>query len=104
MGGGQLGRMFAIAAKQIGYQIAVLEPDLNCPARQFADYHIATAYTDETGLNELARVSAVVTTEFENVPAQSLEYLSKLVGVFPNPAAILIAQNRLAEKQFFNSL
>lgn len=102
IGGGQLGRMFAISAKQMGYKVALLEPDLNCPARQFADYHITTGYDDKTGLDELAKVSAVITTEFENVPATSLEYLEQSNPVYPSSKAILIAQNRLQEKDFFN--
>lgn len=103
MGGGQLGRMFAISAKQMGYKVAVLEPDKNCPAKHFADYHITTSYDNQKGLDQLAALSQVVTTEFENVPAQSLDYLATQVAVFPTAESILIAQNRLQEKAFFNN-
>lgn len=102
MGGGQLGRMFAISAKQMGYKVAVLESDPLCPAKQFADYHIVAKYDDQTALDELARLSDVITTEFENVPSTSLAYLNRSVPVFPSAASILVAQNRLDEKKFFN--
>ena len=68
LGGGQLGMMLATVAKQFGYNVAILEPDLNCPAARLADRHIATSYTDPDGLHQLAELCAVVTTEFENVP------------------------------------
>lgn len=102
LGGGQLGRMLAISAKQMGYKIAVLEPDPNCPAKQFADYYISSQYDDKAGLDKLAKLAAIVTTEFENVPAESLAYLAQFIPVYPSHSAILIAQNRLQEKQFFN--
>ena len=104
LGGGQLGRMFVIVARQMGYQVAVLEPDINCPAASLANYHIKTNYDDKNGLDELANISDVITIEFENVPADSLNYLANKVPVYPNSSAILIAQNRLKEKAFFNSL
>ncbi len=75
MGGGQLGRMFAHAAQAMGYKVAVLEPQADCPAGQVADKHIQAAYTDETALAELASLSVAVTTEFENVPAHSVPLL-----------------------------
>ena len=68
MGGGQLARMFAITAKQMGYKIAILEPDEMCPASYFADYHIKSSYTDIDGLTKLATLAAVITTEFEKTP------------------------------------
>ncbi len=104
IGGGQLGRMFSIAAKQMGYKVAILEPQKECPAYQFADYFIETKYEDKNGLDQLAKYSKVVTTEFENVPAQSLEYLGKYLPVYPDHRSVLICQNRLHEKQFFNQL
>lgn len=102
MGGGQLGRMFAISAKQFGYKVAVLEPDSNCPAKYFADHFINTAYDDKVGLDKLVSVANVITTEFENVPSKSLNYLNQFVPVYPSAKAILVAQNRLLEKKFFN--
>lgn len=102
MGGGQLGRMLAITAKQMGYKVAILDSAINCPASKFADYHIKTAFDDINGLNELALVADIITTEFENVPADSLKYLSQTVNIFPHYEAVKITQNRVLEKEFFN--
>ncbi|HTD06561.1 5-(carboxyamino)imidazole ribonucleotide synthase [Undibacterium sp.] len=101
MGGGQLGRMFAHAAQTMGYKVAVLEPQADCPAGQVADKHIQAGYTDEKALAELARLSVAVTTEFENVPAHSLAFLAERTFVAPGAACVSIAQDRVAEKQFF---
>lgn len=103
MGGGQLARMLAIAAKQMGYKIAILTPEANCPAQSFADHHIISPYTNKEALTELAKLSAVVTTEFENVPARSMKYLEQKTTVCPSYSAIAITQNRIAEKAFFNA-
>lgn len=103
MGGGQLARMLAIAAKQMGYKVAILDPTIDCPASQFANYHIKTAFDDINGLNELAKLADVVTTEFENVPADSLKHLSYMINVFPHYAAVKVTQNRVLEKEFFSA-
>ena len=102
LGGGQLGMMLAQIARQFGYKVAILEADENCPAAKFADYHIKTAYDDKDGLQQLAEISAVITTEFENVPASSIEFLATLVPVYPSAQVLKIAQNRILEKNFFN--
>ena len=104
LGGGQLGMMLATVAKQFGYNVAILEPDLNCPAARLADRHIATSYTDPDGLHQLAELCAVVTTEFENVPAASIEQIAQITAVYPTAKAIKIAQNRIAEKNFFQQI
>lgn len=104
LGGGQLGMMLAQIAKQFGYKVAILEPDKNCPARPFCDIHIAKAYDDKDGLKELGQLCAVVTTEFENVPAESVNFINQITPVYPSASAILISQNRLKEKTFFRSL
>jgi len=101
MGGGQLGRMFAHAAQAMGYKVAVLEPQADCPAGQVADRHIEAAYTDEKALAELASMSVAVSTEFENVPAQSLTSLAQRSFVAPGADSVSIAQDREREKQFF---
>jgi 5-(carboxyamino)imidazole ribonucleotide synthase len=100
LGGGQLGRMFAARARSMGYQVWVLDPDLASPAGRMADRHLAAAYTDAGALDELAAGCRVVTTEFENVPAEALERLAPRVQVWPPPRAVAIAQDRLREKQF----
>jgi len=101
MGGGQLGRMFAHAAQAMGYKVAVLEPSADCPAGQVADRTIEGGYTNGGALAELAALCSAVTTEFENVPADSLALLAADSFVAPAAACVSIAQDRIAEKQFF---
>ena len=100
LGGGQLGRMFTIAARTMGYRVMVLDPDPASPAGQFADIHLLADYQDPDALLEMARSCAAITTEFENVPAATLEYLAAHRPVKPGAAAVSIAQNRVAEKQW----
>ena len=101
MGGGQLGRMFVHAAQMMGFKVAVLEPASDCPAGHAADHLICADYTDEKALAELADQCVAVTTEFENVPAQSLAFLAERTFVAPSSACVSIAQDRVAEKRFF---
>ena len=98
MGGGQLGRMFVHAAQRLGYFTAVLDPDAQSPAGQVSHHHIQADYTDAAGLSQLASLCAAVTTEFENVPAASLQTLAASRPVAPSAAAVAIAQNRIDEK------
>lgn len=100
LGGGQLGRFFVIAAHELGYRVVVLDPDPQSPAGRIADRHLVAAYDDEDALNQIAESCAAVTTEFENVPAGSLAYLSKFLPVRPGAEAVAISQNRSAEKGF----
>ncbi len=99
LGGGQLGRMFTLRARTMGYRVVVLDPDPESPAGQIADRHIRAAYEDERALGELAECDAV-TTEFENVPAAALERLSASTRVCPGARPVAIAQDRIAEKTF----
>jgi 5-(carboxyamino)imidazole ribonucleotide synthase len=101
MGGGQLGRMFVHEAQRMGYFTAVLDPDESSPAGLVSHHHLRTAYLDDQGLRELARVSAAITTEFENVPADALDALAKLRPVAPGALAVGIAQDRVREKAHF---
>jgi 5-(carboxyamino)imidazole ribonucleotide synthase len=101
MGGGQLGRMFAQAAQAMGYKVAVLEPSADCPAGQVAECLIEAGYEDAAGLHALAVQCVAVTTEFENVPAASLNKLAQQVFVAPNAHGVSVAQDRVAEKSFF---
>ena len=101
MGGGQLGRMFAQAAQSMGYQVAVLEPSDACPAGQVAQRLVNAGYGDAAGLDALAGQCLAVTTEFENVPADSLSRLAQRVFVAPNAHGVSVAQDRIAEKRFF---
>ena len=100
IGGGQLGRMFCMAAHTMGYKVAVLEPDAASPAGACADLQIRAAYTDAAALDALAERCAAVTTEFENVPAPSLLRLSERLPVSPAAACVSIAQDRRQEKKF----
>ena len=101
MGGGQLGRMFAQAAQAMGYKVAVLEPARDCPAGQVADRVLVADYTDRAALAELATLCAAVTTEFENVPADSMAFLAERTFVAPSSSCVSIAQDRVLEKRFF---
>jgi 5-(carboxyamino)imidazole ribonucleotide synthase len=101
LGGGQLGRMFALAAKRMGYRVAVLEPSPDSPCGQVADRVIPAPYKDEVALRELAGVSDVLTYEFENVDAGAVEFLESLgKPVHPSGRALRVTQNRLLEKTF----
>jgi len=79
LGGGQLGRMFTHAAQALGYKVLVLDPDALSPAGAVADRHLPAQYENREALDELARVCAAVTTEFENVPASALELLARRI-------------------------
>ena len=100
LGGGQLGGMFAVAARTMGYRVMVLDPHPESPAGRVADGHLVAHYDDQQALAQLARECAAVTTEFENVPASSLEFLAGFVPVRPSAAAVAIAQDRPREKTF----
>jgi 5-(carboxyamino)imidazole ribonucleotide synthase len=100
VGGGQLGRMFCFAAQAMGYRVAVLDPDETSPAGAVADKHLRAAYDDEAALTELARLCAAVSTEFENVPAASLDFLARTTFVSPAGRCVAVAQDRIAEKRF----
>lgn len=101
LGGGQLGRMFTVAALQMGFRVVVLDPDSGSPAGQLATRHLQADYDDESALQELANCDAV-TIEFENIPLASLRFLEQQVRVSPSSAAVEIAQDRLKEKNFAN--
>jgi len=104
LGGGQLGNYFVLAAKNLGYQTAVLDPDPHAPAGVNANVHIVAPFDDIDALNRLASICSAVTVEFENPPVMALEHLAQQVTVRPSPSAIAIAQNRRQEKQFCQSI
>ncbi len=103
LGGGQLGRMFTLAAHSMGYRVTVLDPDPLSPAGAIADVHLKAAYQDREALQQLADTCAAVTTEFENVPAESLRWLASHCAVRPAGDAVAIAQDRIREKAFVRS-
>ncbi|HEU4960696.1 MAG TPA: 5-(carboxyamino)imidazole ribonucleotide synthase [Sphingomonas sp.] len=104
LGGGQLGRMLAVAAAQLGYRTHVLAPDAESVAAQTASSFTRADYHSRIVLDELAANCAVVTYEFENIALDPVEYLASKVPVHPAPRALGIAQDRASEKQFVNGL
>lgn len=103
LGGGQLGRMFTLAAQSMGYRVLVLDPDPECPAAQVADGHLHASYDDRQALARLAAECAAVTTEFENIPTGSLDFLAASIPVRPASASVAIAQDRVREKTFLRN-
>ena len=101
LGGGQLGRMFVTAARTMGYDVIVLDPDPSSPAGGLATEHIASAFDDTEALDLMALLCAVITTECEKIPAVTLADLAKSVPVHPSATVLHIAQHRKLEKQFF---
>ncbi|MDE1157777.1 MAG: 5-(carboxyamino)imidazole ribonucleotide synthase [Neorhizobium sp.] len=102
IGGGQLGRMLAMAAARLNVRTVILEPQADCPAAQVANAQITAPYDDPAALAELAARCDVVTYEFENVPVTAAEALEKSVPVYPPAKALEVAQDRLTEKRFLN--
>lgn len=100
LGGGQLGRMFTMAAQRMGYRVTVLDPAADSPAGNVAERHLRADYLDFQALDELGTTCAGITTEFENVPAQALRHLAQHCIVSPDAESVAIAQNRIFEKQF----
>lgn len=102
IGGGQLGRMLAFAAKQMGYKIAVVEPTKNGPCAQVADYEINAPYDDSSALKQLAEISDVITYEFENIPADVICNLQQFAFIPQGYRLLEISQNRIVEKTVLN--
>ena len=104
LGGGQLGRMLAIAAAPLGYRGHIFSPEPDGPAAQVAAAETVATYDDPAALEAFGAAVDVVTVEFENVPAEALERLAGMVPVRPGARALRVAQNRIAEKDFCRSL
>jgi 5-(carboxyamino)imidazole ribonucleotide synthase len=100
LGGGQLGRMFTVAARTMGYEVIVLDPDTESPAGKLASEHICASYDDQNSLDYMAKNCDAITTEFENVPAATLEALAASCPVRPGAQAVQITQDRITEKTF----
>ncbi|BAQ08821.1 phosphoribosylaminoimidazole carboxylase ATPase [Bacillus sp. OxB-1] len=98
IGGGQLGRMMGLAAKEAGFKIAVLDPTMDSPCGQIADIQIVAPYNDEAALEELGEVSDVITYEFENIDFEGLKRLSEIAHVPQGADLVRITQNRITEK------
>jgi 5-(carboxyamino)imidazole ribonucleotide synthase len=104
LGGGQLGRMLAAAAAQLGFRCHIYCPDPNSPAFQLCDRHTVGRYDDQKLLAEFAAEVEVITYEFENVPASTARFLSTIKALRPGLQALETAQDRLLEKNFISSL
>jgi 5-(carboxyamino)imidazole ribonucleotide synthase len=100
LGGGQLGRMFAMAARRLGYRVHTLAPDHDTPTGQIADVEINAAYDDMDAVRAFAQAVDVVTFEFENVSADAVAEAERHAIVRPNGRSLAVAQHRLKEKSF----
>jgi 5-(carboxyamino)imidazole ribonucleotide synthase len=100
LGGGQLGRMFSMAAQSMGYRVMVIDPGAHSPAGDVADACLRADYLDAAALARLGRECAAVTTEFENVPAEALRRLAQDCFVSPSADSVAVAQDRIREKEF----
>lgn len=104
IGGGQLGRMMATAAAELGYLVHIFTPEKDSPASQVSYKTTVAAYSDRKALKEFAGNVDVVTFEFENIPHESLELLEHEKPVFPSASVLKTVRNRVREKDFINSL
>lgn len=104
LGGGQLGRMLAMAAARLGYRVHIYDPDPQAPAADTAARFTCAPWTDVAALSDLAASVAVVTYEFENVPPASLDAIEALAPIRPNRRALAISRDRLEEKTFLRGL
>jgi len=104
LGGGQLGRMMAVAAARLGFRTCVLEPGADCPASHVANVHLQAEYDDADALRRFAEAADVITYEFENIPAAALDLLEPLRPVRPGRRALKVSQDRLTEKAFLSEL
>ena len=103
LGSGQLGRMFAIAARRMGYRVHTLSPDYDTPTGQVADLEVQAAYDDLDAVRQFARGVDVVTFEFENIPAETLAAIAQTRPVHPSPEVLHVCRQRLREKEFLQS-
>ncbi len=104
LGGGQLGRMLALAAARLGFDVAILSPEADSPAARVTAHAIIGGYDDAEALAQLSRLCSAVTYEFENVPSAAVERLQALgCDVAPGALALATAQDRVTEKSFFRS-
>src|SRR3954466_15328774 len=100
LGGGQLGRMTAMAAARLGYRSHIFTPEAEDPALQVTAFATVAEYDDWAALDRFAAACDVITFEFENAPAETAEYLAERKPVRPSPAVLRITQDRLREKDF----
>jgi 5-(carboxyamino)imidazole ribonucleotide synthase len=104
LGGGQLGRMSALAAARLGIRTVIFTPENNSPASQVSDKTIVAEYENKNALAEFAALVDIISYEFENIPVETVSYLKSLKPVFPDENLLNISQDRLKEKQFLNDI
>lgn len=104
LGGGQLGRMSAMAAAELGIPVIIYAPEGNCPASHVATDTIVAAYDDETALKDFVERTTVISYEFENIPVKTIDYIESLKpdSVFPEKSLLHVSQDRIKEKTFLN--
>ena len=104
LGGGQLGRMLAVAASRLGLKAHIFEPGANTPAGQVAHQVTTASYEDDAALRRFAQSVDVITYEFENIPTSALDILEQIRPIHPGRRALAISQDRLSEKEFLTGL
>lgn len=104
IGGGQLGKMAAMAASELGYKVHIYNDEKDCPAAHSSFKVTAAAYDDKVALEKFAKSVDVITFEFENIPYESVKFLTKYTKVNPNAEFLHMTQNRLREKRFLNTI
>lgn len=104
LGGGQLGRMMAIAAAEMGYHVHIYCPEKNSPASEVARYNTVGEYNDIKALVRFAENVDVITYEFENIPAKPVTAIAKKINVFPSPHILATSQHRVLEKQAMGAM
>ena len=102
-GGGQLGRMLAMAAARLGLHAHIYSPQHNAPAFEVSKKQTVAPYTDLNAVKEFASQVDVATVEFENIPLDTYEHAAKYTTIAPGQTALAISQDRLAEKKFLSS-
>ena len=104
LGGGQLGRMLSLAASRLGMNTHIFEPNINSPAGRVSQYVTTASYDNAKALQAFGQAVDVITYEFENIPTSTLDILENMSTIYPGRGALAISQDRLAEKNFLNSL
>lgn len=104
LGGGQLGRMSALAAARLGIRAHIFCPEENCPASQVTNLFTNKNYEDEAALKAFADSVDVITYEFENIPLETIRFLQKIKPVYPDDTLLEVSQNRLNEKKYLNDI
>ena len=104
LGGGQLGRMSAQAAKKLGIEVVIYTPEQDSPAAEVASETMVGAYDDQAALKEFSEKVDVISYEFENIPVETVRYLNNLKPVYPDDRLLEVAQDRIKEKTYLNSI